>query len=81
MKTLLFVFTTALLCGCFTSQEVQVDVANAQLVKIDTVYRYPNQQQQLLTWKLLESNTQYFSYAPMASVYSVGSHMMVLVRK
>ena len=81
MKTLLIVFGIVLFSSCVATKDNQVDVMKAQLIKIDTVVRYPNQKQQLLTWRLTDSNMEYFSYAPIASVYSVGLHVMVLMRK
>lgn len=66
--------------GCYSGKELQADIINAELVKIDTVYRHPSNREQLLTWKT-DDNLQYVSYASMDQVFVVGSKIMMLVRK
>jgi hypothetical protein len=81
MKAALGFLVMAILVACGTSREIEVDFVSAELIKIDTVYRYPNHYQQLLTWRSAESNLQYVSYTPLSNVYSVGSRMLVMVRR
>jgi hypothetical protein len=80
MKAVLSLMGLGILFACGTSREIEVDFVNAELVKIDTVYRYPNNYQQVLTWKS-ENNIQYVSYASLNNPYSVGSRMLVMVKK
>jgi hypothetical protein len=81
MKTVLSLMGMALLFACGAGKEIQVDFVSAELVKIDTVYRYPNNYQQVLTWKGAENNVQYVSYASLNNSYSIGSRMLVMVKK
>jgi hypothetical protein len=81
MKAILSVMVAAMLLACGTSREIEVDFVNAELVKIDTVYRYPNTYQQVLTWRSTENNIQYVSYTPLSNAYAVGSRMLVMVRR
>lgn len=80
MKAVLSLMGLGILFACGTSREIEVDFVNAELVKIDTVYRYPNNYQQVLTWKS-ENNIQYVSYASLNNAYAVGSRMLVMVKK
>ena len=80
MKTALLFIMISALYGCYSGKEVQADVMNAELVKIDTIYRYPNSWQQVLTWRC-SSGIQYTSFDNMKSGYVVGSRIKVLVRK
>ncbi len=81
MKGFLGLMGMAILFACGTSREIEVSFVNAELVKIDTIYRYPNVYQQVLTWRSAESNVQYVSYSPLANVFEVGSKMIVMVKK
>lgn len=77
MKTILAGIALVLLCGCFYPRELQAEVVSAQLVKIDTVHRYHNLHQQMLTWKD-EYDIQYVSYASLTEKYVVGTRMPML---
>ena len=81
MKTVLGIVVMVILFACGTTKNIEVDFVNAELVKIDTVYRYPNSYQQVLTWKSVENNIQYISYASLANAYAVGSRMLVMVKR
>ena len=80
MKTAMITasLATALL-SCAVQKDIQVEFVHAELIKIDTVYRYPNTEQ-VLTWKTNE-NIHYISYAPLRQPYQVGTRMAVMVRK
>lgn len=72
--------TSAALTGCFSTREgIQANLQDAELVKIDTVERYTNQYQQLLTWRTSD-NMEYVSYVPMGRKYVTGTRMAVLIR-
>ena len=76
MKALFGFLTLVALASCYTNKEIQVEMVNAELVKIDTIYRFTNDQQQL-TWRD-EFNVEYVSFAAMGRTYAVGTRMMVL---
>jgi hypothetical protein len=52
---------------------------NAELVRIDTVYRY-ERPEQVLTWKGAD-NSHFISYAALGQDFIVGSRVTVFVRK
>ncbi|MGB8191665.1 MAG: hypothetical protein WCF67_07090 [Chitinophagaceae bacterium] len=80
MKTVLSAFTAILiLTGCYSFKEAQVQAMDAELVRIDTIYRY-ERHEQVLTWKS-EKNTQFISYAAIGPVFTVGSRVKVFVRR
>lgn len=76
MKTILGIVGLVLLAGCSTHREIQVEMVTAELVKIDTVYRQPNEQK-LLTWRD-KDNIEYVSFIPMNQNFILGSTMTVL---
>ena len=73
---LLFAILSVLTVRCSMGKEMEVQFGQAQLIKIDTLYRYPDRIKQL-TWKD-ENNIQYTSIANMQEVYKVGLRMRVL---
>jgi len=79
MKAILAVGAIAALYSCSPSRELQVKMVSAELVKIDTAFRY-NNPKQMLTWRD-DNNVDYIIYAPMKNVFLLGSKMMVLVKR
>jgi hypothetical protein len=65
--------------SCKASQEVQVDLLSAELIRIDTVYRYPAYQQ-ALTWRC-ENNIDFVSITDLKQPYKLGSRYKVLFRR
>lgn len=63
--------------GCTSVKEVQVEMIQAQLIKIDTIYRNPNIARQQLTWKG-EDNIEYVSFVAMDRVYPLGLSLLVM---
>jgi uncharacterized protein YxeA len=63
--------------GCTSTKDIQVEMVNAELVKIDTVYRQSSQEQQQLTWRD-RNNVEYTSYVSMTQRYPIGMTMVVL---
>jgi hypothetical protein len=80
MKTVITLILCAVLFSCSLNREIQADIVDVQLVKIDTIQRYPNMRQKLLTWKSA-TNVAYVTYEPMSSRFTVGSKMKVMVTK
>jgi hypothetical protein len=81
MKSVFCILAMAMFFACATSREIEVDFVDAELVRIDTVFRYPNTYQQVLTWRSTESNVHYVSYTPLSTSYLLGSRMLVMVQK
>lgn len=80
MKTVISAAVVALaLFSCASQNEIQVEFVNAELIKIDTVYR-PSGHEQVLTWRT-PNNVQYISYASIDDVYLVGARFPVMVRR
>ena len=80
MKKLFVIAFAAAFASCAGTREgIQADLVDAELVRIDTVERYVNKYQQLLTWKTSD-HTEYVSYVPMGRKYVIGTRMAVLTR-
>jgi uncharacterized protein YcfL len=79
MKTIITLLLAAVtFCGCYSHREIQVEMVSAQLIRIDTIYRYSGgQSKQQLTWRDSE-NMEYVSYAPLQTNYYVGTRMAVM---
>ena len=73
-------FVFALLFGCSTEREIQANLVEASLVKIEIVSRFPNNQQKLLTW-LTPDQVRYITYEPIETTTFVGMSRTVMVRK
>jgi len=80
MKQILSFALAATLLGCSAGKEFQMDIADVQLIKIDTVQRYPNAREKVLTWQD-DNHISYVTFAPVEDYYVVGSRMRVMVRK
>jgi hypothetical protein len=80
MKTILIPTALVALCSCTAPREVQVQMVNARLVKVDTIYRFHTDPQKQLTWK--DANEiEYVTYASFGITYPIGTEMMVLVKR
>jgi hypothetical protein len=79
MKTILFFVIAVLLVSCAPGKEVQIHTVAVQLVKIDTIYRFPNKEL-LLTW-LSEEGTHYISFEEYNNPYVVGTKFLVMVKR
>jgi hypothetical protein len=75
-----FTLIAGLFFSCTTEKEVQANLIDASLVKIDVISRYPNLQRKMLTWKTAD-NVTYITYVPMYSKFDIGATRKVLVRK
>jgi hypothetical protein len=80
MKTILISAALVALCSCAARQELQVQMVNARLVKVDTVYRFNTDPQKQLTWKD-DHEIEYITFAALSSYYPIGTKMMVLIRR
>jgi hypothetical protein len=80
MKTAITLMLCAVLFSCTVDREIQADIVDVQLIKIDTIQRYPNMKQKLLTWRA-NTNVAYVTYEPMSSGFTIGSKMKMMVTK
>jgi len=71
---------SALLFACNTEREIQADLIDASLVKIDIVNRYPDKQQKVLTWRAAD-NVIYITFEPMSTDIALGTQRRVMVRR
>jgi hypothetical protein len=76
MKKVMILIVAGGCVGCSVHKDLEVVFTNAELVKIDTLYRYPDRIKQL-TWKD-ENNTEFISMVKMQDQYNVGLRMRVL---
>lgn len=81
MKTaLLLIISSGFLFACRQEKEIQMSFMDVQLVKIDTVQRYQDNPQQLLTWRS-EDKVDYVTYEPISAYYPIGARMKVMVKR
>jgi hypothetical protein len=80
MKPILLSAIVVALFSCSAPRELQAEVVNAELVKIDTVFRYADVPKQLLTWRD-DNRVDYVTYAPLNNPFAVGVKMVVLVKR
>ena len=66
--------------GCASEREVQMDLTDVQLVKIDTIQRYPNASEKVLTWRG-EDQISYVTVVPIETFYPIGARMKVMVKR
>jgi hypothetical protein len=79
MKTILIALLITAITGCYTSKEIEVEMVQAELIKIDTVSRQPDDKK-MLTWRD-QDDIDYISYASMHETYALGLKMMVMRRR
>lgn len=79
-KGLPFFLAVAFIAGCSSEHEIQMNIADAELVKIDTIQRYPNATEKLLTWRT-EDRINYVTFVPINSYYPLGSRIKVMVKR
>ena len=78
MKTILAAaLVLSVLTGCFSTKEIQVEMVDATLIRIDTINRETQYQKQLFTWRD-QKNIEYTSFETMSKYYALGTIMTVL---
>ena len=80
MKIILVIATAVAFCSCTEPRELQAEMVSAQLIKIDTVFRYANDPRQVLLWRD-DNKVDYITYASMNNSFLLGSRMVVLVKR
>lgn len=66
-------------CGCRVEKDIQVEFVKAELIRIDTIGRYPKERKQL-TWQD-QDKIRYTSYMSIDKPISVGLQMLVMRRR
>jgi hypothetical protein len=80
MKQILPFVLSATILSCGTIKEVQMDMTDVELVKIDTIQRYLNGSEKVLTWQD-DNHMSYVTFVPLEMYYAVGTRMKVMVRR
>lgn len=57
-----------------------MSMADVELVKIDTIQRYPNTSEKLLTWRD-DNRIDYITFVPIETHYIIGARMKVMVKR
>ena len=68
------------LVGCTGPKDLQMDITDVELIKIDTVQRYQNLSEKILTWRD-ENQVSYVTFVPLETYYAVGTRMKVMVKR
>ena len=76
MKTIVVAMGIVAVTGCSSTKQIQVELVNAELIKIDTVFRQPKDLKQL-TWRD-QDHIQYVSFASMNEAYTLGTRLLVM---
>ncbi|HKZ65053.1 MAG TPA: hypothetical protein VJ111_01790 [Chitinophagaceae bacterium] len=76
MKTILAAMCFLAVIGCNTGKEIQVEMVQAELIRIDTLFRQSNNRK-LLTWRD-QNNIEYISFVSMNHTYPLGISMIVM---
>lgn len=77
MKTVFVASAALLFTACVSERSLQVSVVQAELVKVDTLFRN-SEYVQLLTWRSPE-RMKFVSYAGIKEYYPVGARMAVFM--
>lgn len=79
MKTILVALGFISACGCSIGKDIQVEMVQAELIKIDTIQRGP-ESMQLLTWRD-NRDVRYFNYQPISRYFALGTSMVVMKQR
>ena len=79
MKTTLaaLAFLAFTMIACSPAREINVEVVDAQLIKVDTIFRSSDNPKQQLTWRDSD-NIEYISIVSMNRTYQLGTVMNML---
>lgn len=76
---LLAAFIAAFAIGCTGQKEIQMDFADVQLIRIDTIQRY-DAREKLLTWRS-DDQVEYVTFVPIEMHYPLGTRMKAMVKR
>lgn len=80
MKTILAICLCTLCYACFPAHEIQAEMVDATLVKVEEVSRYPNIKQKILTWQT-DRSVSFITIESASTNIPVGTHTKVLLQK
>ncbi|HEY2721213.1 MAG TPA: hypothetical protein VGI82_05790 [Chitinophagaceae bacterium] len=80
MKAILAMTAVLALYSCTAPYALQAEMVNAELIKIDTAFRYSNRPEQMLTWRD-DNHINYITYASLSYNFPLGVKMIVLVKR
>lgn len=78
MKSILFVVLITVLFSCFPQRELQADLVDATLIKVDTTHRFPDSDKQILTW-ITSNKLTFVTYEPGQAYYPLGTRIKMMV--
>jgi hypothetical protein len=78
MKTIIAALCIIALSGCRIERDIPVEFVKVELIRIDTVFRYPKDRK-LLTWQD-EDKIRYTSTISIEKHIAVGSTLLVMKR-
>jgi hypothetical protein len=70
---------SAFIIGCTEQKEIQMNIADVQLIKIDTVRRFDGMEK-LLTWRS-DDQVEYVTYVPIEMYYPLGARMKAMIKR
>lgn len=80
MKNFLALALCGLCYSCFPAREIQAEMVDATLIKVEEVSRYPNIKQKILTWQTQKAIT-FVTFEPSSINIPIGTLTKVLVQK
>lgn len=80
MKTIVALCIGAVGYSCFPAHEIQAEMVDATLIKVEEVNRYPNIRQKILTWQT-ERAVAFVTIEPSSVNIPIGTHTKVLLQK
>ena len=81
MKLLVLLCLVAIIAtSCFGERQLQMSVVEVELVKIDTLKNFYTAEEKILTWRSTKM-LDFITYAPISTDYTVGSRMMVMMKR
>lgn len=80
MKTILTISLCTLLYACFPAHEIQAEMVDATLVKVEEVNRYPNIRQKILTWQT-DRAISFVTVESATVQIPIGTHTKVLLQR
>jgi len=80
MKTILAVGLCAMCYSCFPAHEIQAEMVDATLVKVEEVSRYPNIKQKIFTWET-DRAVSFVTVESSSIDIPIGTHTKVLLQK
>lgn len=80
MRPILFLALCMAGTSCFSSHEIQAELVDATLVKVEVVNRYPDIKQKILTWQT-EKAVSFVTFESSSVDIPLGTHTKVLLQR